>query len=177
MRIIAGTLGGRSFVSPRSTRTHPMSDKIRGALFNTLGDIEGLTVLDAFAGSGALSFEAISRGAAQVTAIDNDKPAQLAIQSSVSSLGLEGQIKLIKASCSSWSDNNPTQKFDIVLADPPYDNTQPPVLDKLIRHVNTGGLLVLSWPSAESVPDFENVEQVVGKQYGDAQLLFFRQQA
>jgi len=53
MRIIAGSLGGRSFDSPQSRRTHPMSDKIRGALFSSLGEIVGLSVLDAYAGSGA----------------------------------------------------------------------------------------------------------------------------
>ena len=60
MRIIAGTLGGRNFDS-KSQATHPMSEKMRGALFNVLGDIDGLKVLDCFAGSGAIGFEAISR--------------------------------------------------------------------------------------------------------------------
>jgi 16S rRNA (guanine(966)-N(2))-methyltransferase RsmD len=76
MRIIAGTLGGRTFESPHGRRTHPMSDKVRGSLFNTLGDIDGLTILDAFAGSGALAFEAISRGAEHVLAIEIDNRAQ-----------------------------------------------------------------------------------------------------
>ena len=53
MRVISGWLGGRIFESPHGHRTHPMSDKIRGAVFGVLGDIKGLTVLDAFAGSGA----------------------------------------------------------------------------------------------------------------------------
>ena len=70
MRVIAGRLGGRNFDSPKTQRTHPMSDKVRGALFNALGDLGGLTVLDAFAGSGACSLEAASRGATEVLAID-----------------------------------------------------------------------------------------------------------
>jgi len=70
VRIIAGYLSGRQFNSPRSNRTHPMSDKARGGLFNSLGDISGLSLLDAFAGSGALSFEAISRGTASSVAVD-----------------------------------------------------------------------------------------------------------
>ncbi|MBX4199607.1 RsmD family RNA methyltransferase, partial [Candidatus Saccharibacteria bacterium] len=53
MRIISGQLKGRNFASPRGHKTHPMSDKMRGALFNILGDIEGLSFLDAFSGSGA----------------------------------------------------------------------------------------------------------------------------
>ena len=68
MRIIAGTLKGQQFQTPHSHKTHPMGDKIRGALFNVLGDIEGLSFLDAFSGSGALAFEAASRGAASVLA-------------------------------------------------------------------------------------------------------------
>ena len=70
MRIIAGDLKGREFKSPRGRTTRPMSEKTRGALFNTLGDIEGLSVLDGFAGSGALVFEAISRGAVSALAIE-----------------------------------------------------------------------------------------------------------
>ena len=67
MRIIAGSLGGRVFKAPSGHRTHPMSEKIRGAIFNALGDISDLTVLDAFTGSGALCFEAVSRGVANAT--------------------------------------------------------------------------------------------------------------
>jgi 16S rRNA (guanine966-N2)-methyltransferase len=59
MRIIAGELKGRNIQEPYGHRTHPMSEKVRGAVFNALGDIEGLAVLDAFAGTGALSFEAV----------------------------------------------------------------------------------------------------------------------
>jgi 16S rRNA (guanine966-N2)-methyltransferase len=75
MRVIAGFLGGRNFDSPGGHRTHPMSDKVRGAVFGVLGDIKGLSVLDAFAGSGALSIEAVSRGAKYAVAIDVDKRA------------------------------------------------------------------------------------------------------
>src|SRR4051812_43097697 len=98
MRIIAGTMGGRTFSSPHGHRTHPMSDKMRGALFNTLGDIGGLTILDAFAGSGALSFEAVSRGARHATAIDSDRSAQQTITENIRSLSLNKHVKLIKAS-------------------------------------------------------------------------------
>ena len=67
MKVVAGSRGGRNFASPHNNRTHPMSDKVRGALFNALGDLDGLSVLDAYAGSGACSLEAASRGAAECT--------------------------------------------------------------------------------------------------------------
>src|SRR5579883_2683533 len=106
MRIVAGTLGGRQFEAPKGHRTHPMSDKVRGALFNMLGDISGLTVFDAFAGSGALSFEAISRGAKSAVAVDIDKSAHKTILKNAKQLGVPAQLKAIRANASGWSDNN-----------------------------------------------------------------------
>src|SRR6266404_7522519 len=105
MRIIAGTLKGREFKSPRGHKTHPMSDKVRGALFNVLGDIEDLTFLDAFAGSGALAFEAISRGAKSVTAIDRDNSAHEVLEQNSREL-CPRQVKVIKANAGGWSNHN-----------------------------------------------------------------------
>lgn len=103
MRVIAGTLGGRQFESPKGHKTHPMGDKQRGALFNTLGDISGLTVLDLYAGSGALSFEAISRGAARATAVELDKSAQETIAANIYSLALEDKVTLASSRVASWA--------------------------------------------------------------------------
>ncbi len=174
MRIIAGRLGGRSFGSPRSNRTHPISDRVRGAMFNTLGDIEDLTVLDAFAGSGAISFEAISRGAASAVLIEIDKPAQRAIAASIKSLGLERQAKLTQANCSGWSDNNPKRQFDLVISAPPYNDLQLSVVQKLKRHVRPDGLYILDWPGKIDAPVIEGFDVVEQKNYGDAQLVFYR---
>src|ERR1035437_1617288 len=124
MRIIAGRLGGRNFDSPHGHRTHPMSDKARGGLFNALGDIDDLTLLDAFAGSGALSLEAISRGVSHATAIDIDKKAQEIIKKNAKELGVLDQVKVIRANASGWSDNNQDAMFDIVISAPPYDDLQ-----------------------------------------------------
>ena len=173
MRIIAGTLKGREFKSPRGHKTHPMSDKMRGALFNVLGDVEGLSFLDAFSGSGALAFEAISRGAKDVVAIDSDKDAHKAMDDNVKSLGISN-IKVIRASASGWSENNQDIQFDIVLLDPPYDNLQVNLLEKLAdRHVKPGGLAVLSCGGHVEAPDL-GLEIASSKNYGDAQLVFYR---
>ncbi|HEU5004644.1 MAG TPA: 16S rRNA (guanine(966)-N(2))-methyltransferase RsmD [Candidatus Saccharimonadales bacterium] len=173
MRIIAGSLKGRELKSPHGHKTHPMSDKIRGALFNVLGDIEGLTFLDAFAGSGAIAFEAISRGAEHVVAIDNDKNAQVAMIDNVKDLNI-GNMHVVRAGASAWSENNLDKQFDIVLLDPPYDNLQVNLLEKLAdRHVKPGGLAVLSFAGKIEPPDL-GLEIAANKNYGDSQLIFYR---
>ncbi len=174
MRIIAGNLGGRIFESPHGHRTHPMSDKVRGGLFGVLGDISGLTVLDAFAGSGALSFEAISRGASNVVCIEADKGASEVIARNIESLGIVDKIKSIRAFANAWSTRHQNQQFDLVLLDPPYDNLPFRDLKVMPRHLSDNGTLVLSWPGKADTYPFEGLEIVQQKHYGDAQLVFYK---
>jgi 16S rRNA (guanine966-N2)-methyltransferase len=151
-----------------------MSDKVRGALFNALGDIVGLTVLDAFAGSGALSIEAISRGAATSVAIDIDKSANTAIINNFKQLRITDKIKVIRANASSWSDNNPDAKFDLVLLDPPYDSIQVSVIEKLVNHAKTGGTIVISLPPKTEISLDTSYQILATNNYGDATLAFYR---
>lgn len=174
MRIIAGKIGGRHFNAPKGHRTHPMSDRVRGALFNSLGNIDGLTVLDAFGGTGALSFEAISRGATSSVAIDIDKNAVKVMQESVLQLGLSDQCKVIRANASGWSDNNADALFDIVIAAPPYDNLQQPIVNKIARHMKVGGIFILDWPASEKPPALDNLTMVDARTYGNAQIAYYR---
>lgn len=174
MRIIAGDLGGRQFQSPPGHRSHPMSEKMRGALFNALGGLSGLAVLDAFSGSGALVFEAASRGANKVTAIEKAPQVFKVIQDNIAKLGLPDTVKATRANISIWSDNNPDLQFDVVIADPPYDDIRPKILKKLVRHLKVGGTYVLSWPGREEAPRFDGLEQLKELDYGDSKLVFFR---
>ncbi len=175
MRIISGTLKGQQFQTPHGHRTHPMAEKVRGALFNVLGDIDGLTFLDAFAGSGALAFEAASRGAKSVTGIDKDSSAHLIIERNLKDLHLEKTVKVVKANTGGWSQHNMEKKFDILLMDPPFDELQTSLLEKLIkRHIVKGGLAVLNYPGNLTPPDFDNTEIAVSKDYGDTCLVFYR---
>lgn len=174
MRVIGGFLGGRTFASPRSARTHPMSDKVRGALFSVLGDISGLSVLDAYAGSGACSIEAVSRGAVAVLAIDVDPAAVKTIAANIRLLDITDAVTLKLANISGWSRNHQAEQFDIVLADPPYDDVRPDVLERLGTHIRPGGLLALSWPGSAPVREFAGLTIAGHKAYGDAQLVFYR---
>lgn len=175
MRIISGNLKGRIFSEPRGHKTHPMSDKMRGALFNALGDIEGLTFLDLFAGSGALAFEAISRGAASVLAVENDRLAQKAIDKNIDDLKLQKKVHAVHANVAGWSIHNMERKFDVVMLDPPYDNLQLTLVAKLIRrHTKEDGVAVLSFPGKNDPPMLPGFEVVVRKTYGDSQLIYYR---
>ncbi len=173
MRIVAGTLKGRTIASPKTSRTHPMSEQVRGALFNALGDIKGLTFLDAFAGSGAIGLEAISRGAKSVTFIESDRVAQSVISENSQALGVYGHCKLIKASLAAWLSTSHSE-FDVVAADPPYHDLQVATIANLQACLSPDGTLVLSWPGKAVPPEIDDLTIVLNRHYGDAQLVFYQ---
>ena len=183
LRIIAGQFGGRTIVTSDSYKTHPMGDRIRSSLFNILGDMSGLTVLDAFAGSGSLGFEALSRGAAHVTFIERDRAAQRVIAKNIETLGVATQAKLIRGSVAAWDEttaivsvdnsSNDYERFDLIFADPPYNDLQLSTVFRLKNHLQPKGLMILSYPGRESVPTVNGVVVVDNRSYGDAALAFY----
>lgn len=175
MRIIAGRLGGRQFVSPKGNRTHPMSDKARGALFNALGDITGLTLLDAFAGSGAIAFEAISRGAKRATAIDIETNAYKAMTESAENLGIIDQIEIIRANVGGWfKSSRQDNRYDIIICDPPYDALQLPIIERMSSKIIVGGVIAVSLPPKARLIMPARCEPILTKDYGDITIQFFR---
>lgn len=175
MRVIAGSLGGRIFESPHGHRTHPMSEKARGAIFNALGDVSGLTFVDAFSGTGAIAFEAVSRGAQSVVAIELDKGASTTIVKNAESLGVTDQVQIIKASVAAWCTRNKGKTFDVVVADPPFDDLHEKIIEKrLCWFVKPGGIFVLSLPPHGRIVLGESFELVQEKNYGDNKLAFYR---
>lgn len=177
LRIVAGSLGGRFLESPETSATHPMAERVRGALFNSLGDITGQTVFEPFAGSGALSLEALSRGAASALLLERDKRAQAAIARNIVALGVAKKATLVKANCRSWSETNPEAQFDLLLVDPPYHDMQLSTVTLLIRHLKPKGLMVLSYQGRGSAPTVNGVVVVRTRLYGDAALAFYRKAA
>lgn len=175
MRIISGLLKGRIFRSPGGKRTHPMSEKARGAIFNTLGDIKGLSFLDPYAGSGAIAFEALSRGANRVVAIDADKKAYRSIKASAEDLGVDDdEFQVVKMNCKVWSNTNIDRKFDVIVCDPPYDDIRPDVIRLLTRHMVPTSIFVLSYPGSEKPLDIKGLTVAKAQKYGDIQLIYYR---
>ena len=120
MRIIAGEWRGRVLKTPPGATTRPTGDRTREALFSMLvsrlGAFEGLSVVDVFAGSGALGLEAMSRGAAFCTFIDHDREAIKAIKANIAILGANAEVLPIAVSAIA-----PSRKaFDLLMFDPPY---------------------------------------------------------
>lgn len=139
-----------------------------------LGDISGLSVLDAFAGSGALSFEALSRGASSALLIEIDKTASNTIRENILALDLDEKASVIQGNIKGWSNNNTHRSFDLVLCDPPYDAVLEQVIHKISRHVADQGLLVVSWPTSEPTPKIPDMELVRHKTYGNATLFVYK---
>lgn len=120
MRIIAGEWRGRPIEAPQQG-TRPTADRVRETLFSMLasrlGSFEGLSVADLFAGSGALGFEALSRGAARATFVERDSAAVAMIRHNAAKLGAEAQVQVMPGSALALPKAGP---FDLVFADPPY---------------------------------------------------------
>lgn len=174
MRIIAGTFGGRIIEAPKGFKTHPMSERVRGALFNSLGDISGYSVWDAFAGSGAIALEAISRGAKQAVVTEKDRTAFNVLKKNIETLGVEKQVKASQANCSSWGKTNPEAKFDLIICDPPYNNMQFSTVFSLKEYLKPNGLMVLSYSGRDQTAHVNGVVVVDNRNYGDAALAFYR---
>ena len=120
MRIIAGTHGGRELTAPKGRATRPTSDRVREALFSILGDIQGLRVLDLFAGSGALGIEALSRGVQEATLVDSGAPAIAAIRRNLEALGITAEVVRQPAARFLGAALRDGRQYDLVFLDPPY---------------------------------------------------------
>ncbi|MGB3475503.1 MAG: 16S rRNA (guanine(966)-N(2))-methyltransferase RsmD [Mycobacterium sp.] len=121
-RIVGGAAGGRRLaVPPRGTR--PTTDRVREALFNVLDsrmDLTGMTVLDLYAGSGALGLEALSRGAASALFVESDRRAADVLAANIAALGLTGAV-LRRGTVAAVLAGGTETPVDLVLADPPYE--------------------------------------------------------
>lgn len=149
MRIISGDWRGRKLVTPKGDATRPTADRTRETLFNMLnsrlGSFNDLSVLDLFAGSGALGLEALSRGAGSCTFVEQDKAAVTAIKTNISALGVS---KASVSASSVFELRDSKTAYDLILLDPPYGTGAANVaLDRLLR---LGWIQPRTWIAAET---------------------------
>lgn len=174
VRIIAGMYGGRVLDAPPGRTTHPMGERIRGALFNMLGDsVKRARVLDVFAGTGALGLEALSRGAASAWFVERDTVAFKIMSANIGLLGADERSETSRASLGSWVKTYKGEPFSIIFADPPYHRPQDELVEKLLKFLTPKGILVLSHATRHE-PRLINSTLIDSRTYGDATLSFFK---
>lgn len=177
MRLIAGTLGGRRISAPKGTATRPTSDRVREAVFSalqTLDAFDDARVLDAFAGSGALGLEAISRGAACVTFVESSAPAASVVRSNIHTLGVEAVSTLVSGDAVALASRSalPGAPFSLLFLDPPYKLDKFKVrrlIESLMESgdLAAGALVVWEHASGNAVEWPERIYPVREKRYGD----------
>lgn len=179
VRVISGKYGGRWLDAPDNQRTHPMGERIRNALFNSLGDeVHGAYILDAFAGTGAVGLEALSRGATRAVFVERDPLAFKILSKNMTLLGANSDAIAVKAALHSWIGTYSGELFDIIFADPPYHNLQLSTVSELFSLLKPGGLMVLSHTGRGEGPNLSNEIVVVDNRgYGNATLTYFRRVA
>ena len=184
LRIIAGEFRGRRIRVPEGRTVRPTPDRVREALFSILGsELSGLEVLELYAGSGALGFEALSRGALRVTFIESDEAVRAVLSSNAEGLGLAGRCRILAGSVERLLGEGTARlggPYTLVLADPPYATPAGP---EVLRALEKPGLLgpdarvVLQRdrrsPSAEDTPRSGGLVRVRTTQYGRNCLEFY----
>ena len=181
MRIIAGSRKGARIFAPKGSETRPTGDRVREAAFNLIGPVrvEDATVLDLFAGSGAMGLEALSRGAARATFVDDDREACRAINRNLDKLALEGATVLCQDALTALrADVRSGTRYDLVLVDPPYrrfSSLQNALIQYLPEILEPSGLLLVE-TAADEEPELPLARRT-SRRYGSARLTLFEREA
>ncbi len=166
MRVVAGELGGRRLVAPPGTSTRPTTDRVREAVFNSLGSagvLDGAIVVDLFAGSGAIGIEALSRGAARCVFVERDRAALRALEENLDALDLGDRARVVAADAVVAAA---TIDADIVFADPPYG------FDDWQRLLDRVGADLVVAESGDRIGEVEGWETTREKRYGRTRVTF-----
>lgn len=154
MRVITGSAKGCRLATLSGEKTRPTTEKVKEGLFSVIQfDIEGRRVLDLYAGSGQLGIEALSRGADSCVFIDRNPEAVAVIKQNLLKCGLSPHAQVVATDVLSYLER-PKDTFDLVFIDPPYaDGMLLPTLQKVVAHVNDGGILVCESDEDTNLPD------------------------
>ncbi len=169
IRIIGGKWRGRKLPVPDVEGLRPTANRLRETLFNWLQfDIEGLAVLDLFAGTGALGLEALSRGAAHCTLVETNRAARQVLESNIARLDAAGPAQLVAQPAMSWLATS-RARFDIIFVDPPFsEELWDDILAALPAHLNAGARVYLERPARYSASWPQGWECLRESRVGDA---------
>ena len=178
MKVIAGKLRGKKIKAPKGLATRPVLARVREALFNILGDMDGLRFLDLYAGTGAVGLEALSRGAKTVTFVELGALQCRIIRENLASLEKDSVIIRSDVLRALKRIKKKERSFDIVFADPPYEQglsqkTIHMVCDNQI--LSESGIIAVTARSSEELPQKAgNCEIVLERRYGDTKLALYK---
>jgi len=177
VRIVAGQLRGRVLRAPAGAATRPTSEKVREAVFNILGSVEGDHVLDLFAGSGALGLEALSRGAAHATFVDAARPALIAIRGNLRELAVEDRATVVSGDAVATAARHaPAAPWRVVFVDPPYRSelAARAVLALPRERLAADAVIVIEHDRRNVPPDaLGSLLRTDQRRYGDTLISFF----
>lgn len=185
MRIVAGSLKGRTITTPEGQGTRPTSDRARQAVFNVLEHaawaepLDGMRVMDLYAGSGALGFEALSRGAAFALFVETDEEARGAIRENAEAFHVMGRTRVHRRSAIDLGSRprSDGEAFDLAFLDPPYRKGLGELtLQRLLegQWLQPGAVVVFERGSDEPEIDTPGYERLDARDYGAARVLFLR---
>ncbi len=176
MRIVAGDAHGKTLLAPKGMNTRPTTERVREAIFSALTPyLEGARVLDAFAGSGALGLEALSRGADEAVFIEKDRRALEVLRKNIAACGFAARAQVLSGDTPQHMQN--LAGFDIVLLDPPYNRGFIAKLEPLLLRegfLNPGALIMLETaakkPELFAQPGWQLYKSRV---YGDTAVYYY----
>jgi 16S rRNA (guanine966-N2)-methyltransferase len=170
VRIVAGSRKGHRIDAPRGTATRPTSDRVRENTFNLIGPVDGATVIDLFAGSGAMGLEALSRGAERAVFVESSRDACRTINANLDKLRLDATVLCADVARTLATERN---AYDLVLLDPPYDfGGHDRIAPDLPRILAVDGLLVYE-TGARTQPEIDGLERRTSRKYGSARITLF----
>jgi 16S rRNA (guanine966-N2)-methyltransferase len=183
MRVVGGKYRGRALASPEHAGLRPTADRVREAVFNILlhgiADLEmdGVRVIDLFAGTGALGIEALSRGAAYCLFVEETAEARAIIRTNIEALGLTGATKIFRRDATDLGAAGNIEPFGIAFLDPPYSKG---LGEKTLVSLRDGGwlapgaVIVLEERESTSVALPKGFSELDRRSYGEAQVIFGR---
>ena len=174
MRINTGIFGSRTITAPKSALVRPMSDKVRAALFDIVGPIDGIVVLDLYAGSGAVGLEALSRGASRAVLVEGNRSVAAVVRDNVATLGAGDSAEVVNRSVEAWVSSQANPIFDLIIADPPYADINAGSLNEAAWLLLPDGLMVVSHSSKTPSLELKSLQLESMKQYGDTALSFYK---
>jgi 16S rRNA (guanine966-N2)-methyltransferase len=178
LRVISGTAGGIHLKSPKRHSLRPTQDRIRQVIFSSLAEhIPGARALDLYAGTGSFGIEALSRGAASATFVEQDAEAAQCIRENLLQCRLQGEVR--REDAFAYLDNAPVEKFDLIFADPPYVKSRDPLdgdplLKSIFPHLATDGIFIWEHYAKHRVQIASDWEVIRHRTYGETGLTFLR---